>query len=53
VWIVLGEGIEGILNPELSAATINQVAQRIHAPSLIAPSALQRLIKLIKFQQTF
>jgi hypothetical protein len=29
VWIVFGEGIEGILNPELRAATTNPVARRI------------------------
>jgi hypothetical protein len=28
---VLVEGIEGILNPELSTGTIKQVAQRIHS----------------------
>jgi hypothetical protein len=30
VWIEFGEGIEGILNPELSAAVTNYAAQRIN-----------------------
>jgi hypothetical protein len=30
VWIGAVAGIEGTLNPELSAATTNQLAQRIH-----------------------
>jgi hypothetical protein len=46
VWIVLVEGIEGILNPELSAATTNQVAQRIHPHQTSADVKLATINKV-------